>query len=109
VELLLSIFAINERNQGLNTYLRDVLHLGKLEGDAQAGDERREMGAGASKWRDLQVCGLRIHGGRELLEGLRYFPQRLLVVLACHRNEISLALSPSILVLGIGTFFAAQR
>ena len=64
-------------------YLGDVVNLGELESDAQAAKERRDERASARERRDLHfnVWSLGIHGGLELLERLRYFPQRLLV---CH-------------------------
>lgn len=64
-------------------YLGDVVHLGELEGDAQATEERRDERAGSRERRDLHVIwGLGIHCGFELPEGLGDFPQRLMVI--CH-------------------------
>ena len=64
-------------------YLGDVVHLGELEGDAQATEERRDERAGSRERRDIDVIWrLGIHGGFELLEGLGDFPQRLMVVIS---------------------------
>lgn len=64
-------------------YLGNVVHLGELEGDAQATEERRDERAGSRERRDLDVIwGLGIHCGFELPEGLGDFPQRLMVI--CH-------------------------
>lgn len=74
--------------------LGDVVHLGELEGDAEAAEERGHEGAGVGERRDLD-------GGRpgviprrrrrELLERLRDLPQRLVAVAAAaelrHRSE----------------------
>lgn len=64
--------------------LGDVVHLGELEGDAEAAEERGHEGAGAGERRDLDGGrpGVIPRRRRELLERLRDLPQRLVAVAA---------------------------
>lgn len=78
--------------------LGDVVHLGELEGDAEAAEEDGDVGAGAREGPSVHGHrGLLLSDGGELLERHRYTTQWLIGLAGTHRRRFRRARRPRVL------------
>lgn len=89
--------------------LGDVVHLGELEGDAEAAEEDGDVGAGAGEGAHLhgRAGGLLLGHRLELLERRRDPPQRLVPVVRPHPH-LPLPLAPPLRLVGGGVELSAS-